>query len=307
MIPKINNRALIFTMLLVCISASECNSGLRKGITQSPLKESSPEPPSERSKLVTDPFSPPIEGRKIWRGRSGGIDIWWTTVDLYYQDDSGVKGIWGTLARKDFEDFDASLREDARAGEKMDCDYNREFEVLSVVGSLVSFADYYADFCRGGAHPGADIRFTTIDLKKAGELLYARGKDASGMDVDLKESGKVIKLTDYFPEEEILRTLLDDAVVKRALATLYSPRKPKTLAELPELFAENDYELGDSQYEIAPQPPLITFTRPRWVGRRSRRCKAMEASVIGLCIPAARGLPLIIGREVTPASKPQIR
>src|SRR5260370_25698953 len=144
------------------------------------------------------------------------------------------------------------LREDTTAREKIiNCECDRDFQVLSVVGPLISFVDYQADFC-GGAHPGADTRFTTIDITMPGQVSYTRREDTSPMDVELKESGKIIKLTDYFSQGDILKSMRADPVIKKALATLDSHPSPHSLLELPKLFSGNDYELGESGYELRP-------------------------------------------------------
>ena len=72
------------------------------------------------------------------------------------------------------------------------------------------------------------------------------------MNVDLAKPGKIVKLTDYFAEQDVLQALLADRVVQKAIAGLNRPTLPRTLAELPELFAPNDYALGDLDSELRP-------------------------------------------------------
>ena len=188
------------------------------------------------------------EAKDIWRGQSGGVKIWWTTVDLYARHSGATERLWERLAKKGYDDFVIRLREDT-SPRAVNCQYERDFQLLSVVGHLISYADYQADFC-GGAHPGADTRFTTIDLTKPGPLLYTQDKEMSPMDVNLSESGRIIKLTDYFSQEDIFTSMLADPVIKKALATIDS--HPDRLLEMPKLFARNDYELGESGYELRP-------------------------------------------------------
>jgi hypothetical protein len=72
------------------------------------------------------------------------------------------------------------------------------------------------------------------------------------MNIDLAKPGKVTKLTDYFAEQDVLQALLADHVIQKALAGLSRQTAPRTLAELPELFAANDYALGDLDFELRP-------------------------------------------------------
>ena len=213
-----------------------------------------PTSPVRLNEMLPKPQRQNVSGETIWHGQSGSLHIWWTTVDLYAERAGKVEGIWTPLAEKGFADFVAAEKAAEQPGEKIQAvrfEYGRRFEVLSVVGSLISFADHYSIFY-GYAAPGLDTRFTTIDLAKQGNITYAYGDKTSVMDADLTISGKIVKLTDYFTEQDILRALLADPVVKKAIASLDSLPSPRTLAELPELFAKNGYELGDSRYELRP-------------------------------------------------------
>jgi hypothetical protein len=57
-------------------------------------------------------------------------------------------------------------------------------------------------------------------------------------------------LTDYFPEADILEAILADKAVQAAIADL--PGTPRELKQLPQLFAKDYYELGDSGFELRP-------------------------------------------------------
>jgi hypothetical protein len=214
-----------------------CGSGVENRV---------PEPLSQPEPLETG------AGETIWEGQSGGISIRWATVDLFAKSDAKTERIWGPLVRKGFEDFTAvAVNGDPAKRPKVSCSYGRQFRILSIVGPLVSFEDQYSDDC-GGAHPSADTRFTSVDLSKPDSLQYARQEDTPMMNVDLAKPGKIVKLTDYFAEQDVLRALLGDRVVQKALAGLRRSTPPRTLAELPELFAADDYALGDLDFELRP-------------------------------------------------------
>jgi hypothetical protein len=212
-----------------------------------------PQPPAQANALTRSAAPPDTTGEIIWSGESADIVIQWTTADLYTRAASGTERIWRPLVQKGFEDFVVLMNGDPSEGERQTirCSYERRFRLLSVVGTVASFEDQYGDDC-GGAHPSSETRFTTVDLSRPGEVRYAREEDTPMMNVDLSNLGKVVKLTDFFSEQDVLRALLADPVVKRALASLNNPVQPKTLAELPELFAGNFYALGDTGFELRP-------------------------------------------------------
>lgn len=238
-------------LLLICLNWLGCNSA-----PPTLMNTTTSTQPNQASQRDAQPSS--IE-KTIWKGESGGMPIEWTTVDLYAQSAAGTESVFAPLVKKGFEDFAAvqvegdqpETAQTIKQGQVEGCEYGRDFEVLSVVGTLVSFEDQYHDHC-GGSHPSADTRFTTVDLAKPGQVLYARGKDTPMMNVDPANLGKVVKLTDYFAEQNILRALLADPVIKKALANLDASVSPQTLTELIELCAKDDYELGDSGFELRP-------------------------------------------------------
>lgn len=204
-----------------------------------------------------------IDGEIIWSGTSGGINLWWTTTDLYFGSSSGIQRIWEPMAEKWVEESVAIEENDPYDPTPAirNCGYDRHFKVLSVVGSLVSFEDSYLITCERAAHPDIDTRFTTIDLAKSGHLSYS----SDSMDVDLANLGKIIKLTDYFAEEDILRALLADRVVQKALVTVNAPAPPRTLERLVRLIKKDDYSLGD--YYLPPDF-LTRFTFHHIEGNR---------------------------------------
>lgn len=215
---------------------------------QIPTKGNVSQTPSIRAKSRTNDSR---SEKTIWAGRSGGLSLKWTTADFYVQSQANEVKIWTPLVKTGFEDFVATQKDIGEAARVAGCDYQRTIRVLSVVGVFMSFVDHYYDYC-GGAHPSSDTRFTTVDLTKPGETAYQKSEDTPMMNVDQTRSGKIVKLTDYFPKDEIFRALLTDPVVKNALAGLGAHIPATKLADLPELFSENDYELGDSKFELRP-------------------------------------------------------
>lgn len=235
-------------VLLMCMVMGSCDlaspSQSQKGHTNASTLP--------QSTTAQDPQSKETAGQVIWSGDSGGVRIVWTTSDLYKQSTSETEGLLAPLVRKGFDDFVAVVmgsQPDKQNSER--CSYERRFEVLSVVGTLVSFEDQYQDDC-GGAHPSAETRFTATDLSKPGEVRYARQDDTPMMNVDLANPGRISKLTDYFNEQDILQALLREPSIQSAVAKVDGKKQPQSLAALPQLFADNSYALGDLDFELRP-------------------------------------------------------
>lgn len=222
-----------------------CNS------TPTPNSETLPQIVAKQSEQNSPPqSSPQTTGKTIWKGFSGGIEIEWTTEDLFAKSGQKVEQIFSSLAKRGYDEFlDDISTVDKTKGRSTNCDYRRDFELLSVVGTLVSFRDNEYVDC-GGAHPTTEMRFTTIDLARSGEVVYGQGDNA--MDVDLQKPGKAVKLTDYFADSDVLTTLLADRVIKRALANAPVSSPPRTLASLPEIFAKSDYVLNKTEVSLRP-------------------------------------------------------
>lgn len=219
--------ALVWSLL-----AYACNS------TPSPTSEKLPQIVATQSAQDSPPQRPQqITGKSLWKGFSGGIEIEWTTDDLFARSGEKVERIFESLAKRGYDQFLADITAHKTKGASDKCDYRRDFEVLSIVGTLVSFTDDEYSDC-GGAHPTTQMRFTMIDLARPDEVFYGQAENA--MDVDLQKPGKAVKLTDFFTESDILNALLADRIIKRALADAGISSPPRTLASLPEIFAKND-------------------------------------------------------------------
>jgi len=95
---------------------------------------------------------------------------------------------------------------------------------------MISLKDHYFASFKREAHPAGETRFATIDLAKEGEI---GDKDVTdSLNTHLAGSGKVVKLTDFFSESDVLHALLDDPLVRKALQNSGDPTPPNTLAKL---------------------------------------------------------------------------
>jgi len=161
----------------------------------------------------------------IWAGISGGFAIRWTTGEVAASPSSSATDVRLSarqLARAEF----AKIEKDA---DDVDlCEYERTFRIASVVGSIVTLEDTYYLGC-GGAHPDGRARFVAVDLAKPSTT------KSRGLSDDEDLPGNLVTLTDYFPEAEILRALLADSLMQKAL----EGKRPKTLAALLKICAED--------------------------------------------------------------------
>ncbi len=135
----------------------------------------------------------PGADKTIWQGESGGLKILWTSEDIIATKGGKVLFSAKALARKDFEvEFLNSESES-----DSECNYERTFTLLSVVGTIASIKDMSYQYCRGAIRPLVNIQFTTVDLAKPDNMVF---------------------LTDLFPESVLIRALLADSVMKKVLA-----------------------------------------------------------------------------------------
>ncbi len=202
----------------------------------------------------------------------------------------------------EFENFRQLYVSSGKRSERRieDCTYERTLKLLSVVGSLVSFQDEYSDYC-GGAHPSADFRFTTIDLSKPSILAYAREDSTPMMNIDLRNPPpKIVKLTDYFSDQEILRALYADSLVRATLVSVGSTTPAQTLAEFSDLLAKEGYILGSSGFQLSPDF-LTRFSFHHLEGKRvAIRISLSSASTatqsehqqLGLLLPIPEALSI---------------
>jgi hypothetical protein len=136
----------------------------------------------------------------IWVGESGGVRIEWTTQGI-------------AARRPDGTAIDLFDRSQGESG----CEGDQTLRLLSVVGSIVSYEESEGTTCEGAAHPSAIT-------------LYAA--------VDAAHPGKKVRLTDLFPDADVLRALVADSVVKRHLPKTL----PKTTDALVEALADSEQE-----------------------------------------------------------------
>jgi len=133
------------------------------------------------------------------------------------------------FARQGLAHF-ASVVKDPTTGKVLSCAYERRFQLLAVVGTLMSFRDQYYSSCEKEAHPGGETRFTTIDLAKDEAVAYI-GPDSFG-EIKPSQPGKAVRLTDLFPEQEVYERLHADPLIIQTLDANTGEPTPRTLPAL---------------------------------------------------------------------------
>jgi LysM repeat protein len=168
-------------------------------------------------------FTHVVQSASIWRGDSGQLSIRWTETDIIAAKGKILFSA-KALAKKDFE---ADFFVDQSLGKENPCKYQRNFTLLSVVGSIATLEDTQQISCQSLLHPSVDKKFMAIDFA---------------------QSGQVVALTDFFAESDILKALLADAIIKKALSGL---KTPSTLTALYNTLEWAEISVNDCEYALS--------------------------------------------------------
>jgi hypothetical protein len=166
--------------------------------------------------------------RTIWTGRSGGYALRWSTAEIKASSartPTDVRFSAKAIAGKAFNEYKAIMTSIEEPSVPQ-CTYERTFTLLAVVGSIITLRDNYYSSCTGEAHPAGETRLLALDLAKPGGVRYDEE-----MHIDINHPGQVIKLTDLFPEADIVQALLADPFVRKNMLDPAIKSPPKTLAE----------------------------------------------------------------------------
>ncbi len=219
----------------------------------------------------TTPGNPSNESPKeIWSGASANFLIRWATDDLTAAAKSEIVFSARSFAASGYKQYYQSVTErtDLDKDLKPEVDfYNRHFKLLSIVGSLISFEDNLDASSKIYKMPSREVyayrdkiesRFLTIDLAKTGDLNYSVEDGEPTGEIDSTQTGKAVFLTDLFSEQDILRALLNDAVIKRALSKAKKGKPPMSLSELTSRLEEQDLIAGNCVFYL-PDDYLTRF------------------------------------------------
>ena len=184
--------------------------------------------------------APKQEAGTIWSGTSGGYRVVWTDSNLVVtRDGRSVIAMREILARA----VPTGTAGDT-AGATV-CEEEYRYRVLSFVGGILALGEHHYWYCPDAAHPGVYQGFHAIDLSRT-EREAARGNTTS------EGLGLGAKLTDLFPEQEVIDALMADKLVRRRLGA--GARRPATADELVGMLE------GSSECEYAFEADMLN----RW-------------------------------------------
>jgi hypothetical protein len=216
----------------------------------------------------------------IWRGRSGGFDITWTHDDI-----SARRVSDGAVVFSVRRIFDHDVREMTadHDDEVPMTEYEEQYRILSVIGSVISVVDETYCDC-GGAHPIAWTRFVAYDL--------ARGTAAHPF---------AVSAADLVSERDLLNGLQQDRLLRQAMTATHS-RTFTSLAQLTtRLKLQEIQPAGDEcTYTVGEEFPSSWAVHHLENGRAALRfslshdvevCRGKYVQVGVLAAPAPRVLP----------------
>jgi len=168
-------------------------------------------------------FTHVVQSASIWRGDSAQLNIRWTETDI-----TAAKGkiLFSALALAK-KDFEADFLVDQSLGKDNPCKYQRHFSLLSVVGSIATLEDTQQFSCKNLSDSSVEKKFRAIDLA---------------------QSGQAVALTDFFSESDVLKALLADKIIKKALSGL---KTPSTLTALYNTLEWAEISANDCEYALS--------------------------------------------------------
>jgi hypothetical protein len=161
--------------------------------------------------------------KRIWTGRSGGFTIHWTSQEIIAFPSGNMANTLFSAKLNAERDFRVFKKENLDQGTDMQCSYEHTLRLLSVAGSLVSYRVDETAYCSSGdggpgwARPSTNISYRVIDLNMP---------------------TRQIKLTLFYSEGEILKALMADPLIKKAMQGSKSKKPPRTVEALTEMFAD---------------------------------------------------------------------
>jgi len=161
--------------------------------------------------------------KTLWQDSSGGLHFRWMTDDIVVTNKGKPVFSARSVAQAKFTaDFFPLSTFKA-------CEYERELKLLSVVGAIASFAQAERVECQGISPSSLEVQMYSLDMG----------------------TGEPVKLTDFFSEAALLKALLKDGVVKKALADS-DIQNITTLTALYEALQWADISVKNCNYYLPP-------------------------------------------------------
>ncbi|MDM8565326.1 LysM peptidoglycan-binding domain-containing protein [Candidatus Halobeggiatoa sp. HSG11] len=163
-------------------------------------------------------FSHVVSGNTIWSGENADLNISWTSEDII-----ATKAGKTTFSAKELakQDFEADFMGD---NSSENCNYEREFILLSVVGNIANFQETEYVNCNSTPHPSIITKFVARDLI----------------------SGSKVMLTNFFNESDLVKALKNDDLIKSAFAKNDSEASTARLSDIVNNLRDKDIsEIGN--------------------------------------------------------------
>jgi hypothetical protein len=187
--------------------------------------------------------------KPIWAGHSGGFTIKWTSNEITASPPGNPANTVFSAKLNAERDFRVFKKENLDQGTDMQCSYEHTVRLLSVVGSFMSYRLDETAYCGSGeggprwARPSTNISYRVTDLNMP---------------------TRQIKLTHFYSEGEVLKALMADPLVKKAMQASKSKKPPKTVEELVEMFADEGLAMEPTA-ATAESPEGCAYTFPNEV------------------------------------------
>jgi len=164
--------------------------------------------------------------KTFWEGQSGAYTVQWTSEDITARALLASKPVLSirAFAEQDVREMIATLAEDS--ADMGACSRIFRYTLLAVVGSYLCVEEQNFAFCDKETHPTVWSRFVTLNLERGGQEMA---------------------LPDLFADAALLKALLQDALVRQALAKVPTKPELKTVHELTRLFQQQSVNLLDKQ------------------------------------------------------------
>ncbi len=207
-------------------------------------------------------FKVKTDEKIIWLGNSGNYFIKWTNQDLTYQSPSKTISLFSWMAEEDMkiicEDHHTPKEPCGCLKDRIDvCSIERGFQLLSVVGTLISFKDAYTGI--GGTMLDArSLRHTTVDISKDRNSLYQETKYGMSLSFDSPKSNFAVSLTDLFDDKEILAELLKDESIHQILEEKEMLDGLRSASDLVKLIEERGQEILVDGYKYRLDEDFLT-------------------------------------------------
>lgn len=167
-----------------------------------------------------------VPPRAIWKATVGDFSIQWSKSDILVSRAAATVLSFKAIAYADWEKISQPAADQPMQSE-------RSYRILSAVGPFLSLEQQDDCDC-GGAHPSSSKRFRAFDLSKSSP-----------------GHASPAKLTDIFPEQDILGALRNDKLVAEALKVGEGPA-PASLAELVGALQFKSVQVKECSYYFGP-------------------------------------------------------